>query len=65
MRNLQLIEYHRFTTPEWYEVEYLSTSDECQWDVLRSHFADLRFSSMVKDGPWEKYTKTFPMGRGV
>lgn len=55
-----LIERHKFTAPEVYGIQYLSTDSDGSWDRLRNEFQQLGFQSMVKDRPWKKYVDTFP-----
>lgn len=56
-RNYDLIRFAEWTDEE--KLAMTSSSPTKDWDAVKAVFSDYGFTSMVKDGSWEKYTTSF------
>lgn len=56
-RNVSLVRFVDFTADELAAVR--SSAPTCDWDAVRSTFADMQFASLLKDSYWSKFHATF------
>lgn len=57
VRNLDLVRFHTWTDEE--AMHMLSSAPTRDWERVRARFEGYGFSSLLKEGTWDKFTATF------